>query len=142
MAIPLRQPDSQRGSKEFGGSIEFIQEPLIAPSWLTKAERQYFDEFVEQQRSAGVGMRSADAENYARYVRFVFLQRKAKDARELLAIGRGIDQLCGMLCIGEYARQRVGIRGKKPAAKGKLAVMMERKNGTTGGSGPLEPSEG
>ena len=118
--------------REIGGSIEFIQEPLHAPSWLTKAEREYFAEVVEQQRAAGVGMRSVDAENYARYVRLSFQQRKAKDSRELLAIGRGLDQLCGMLCIGEYARQRVGIRGKKPAAKGKLAVMMARKNGTDG----------
>ena len=76
-------------------------------------------------------MRAIDAENYARYVRLSFQQRKAKDSRELLAIGRGIDQLCGMLCIGEYARQRVGIRGKKPSAKGNLSVMMAEKNGTS-----------
>lgn len=132
MAIPLRQPDSQRGSKEFGGSIEYIQEPLVAPSWLTKAERQFFEEFVEQQRSAGVGMRAADAENYARYVRFIFMQRKAKDPRELLAIGRGIDQLCGMLCIGEYARQRVGIRGKAKKVKGTLHMMLEQRNESSG----------
>jgi len=127
---PIQQFDSKRGS---GIAPEFIQEPLTAPSWLTKAEREYFAEVVDQQRAAGVGMRAVDAENYARYVRLSFQQRKAKDSRELLAIGRGIDQLCGMLCIGEYARQRVGIRGKAPAAKGKLALMLERKNGTTGG---------
>lgn len=127
---PIRQHDSQRGS---GVQPEFIQEDLTAPSWLNKAERAYFDEVVSQQRSAGVGMRSVDAENYARYVRLAFQQRKANlPPRDLLAIGRGIDQLCGMLCIGEYARQRVGIRGKKPAVKGKLALMLAKKNGTTG----------
>lgn len=125
---PIAQFDSQRNGS--GVAPEFIQEPLDAPTWLTKAERAYFDEVVTQQRSAGVGMRAVDAENYARYVRLSFQQRKAKDSRELLAIGRGIDQLCGMLCIGEYARQRVGIRGKKAAPKGKLALMISAKNGT------------
>ena len=124
---PIRQFDSHRGS---GVAPEFIQEPLNAPLWLSKAERAYFDEVVTQQRSAGVGMRAVDAENFARYVRLIFQQRKAKDSRELLAIGRGIDQLCGMLCIGEYARQRVGIRGKQPAQKGKIAEMIAAKNGT------------
>lgn len=129
---PLRQPDSRRGSTEFGGQVEFIQEPLEPPSWLTKAEREYFVQVVDQQRAAGVGMRTVDAENYARYVRLSFQQRKAKDSRELLAIGRGIDQLCGMLCIGEYARQRVGIRGKKTTKKGTLHMMLEQRNDASG----------
>lgn len=77
-------------------------------------------------------MRSVDAENYGRYVRLCFQARKAKDTREMLAIGRGIDQLSALLCIGEYPRQRVGIRGKKPAQKGKLALMLAKKNGTDG----------
>ena len=130
---PLPQPDSRRGTTENGGSMpEFIQENLAAPSWLTKPEREYFAEVIENQRSAGVGMRAVDAENYARYVRYCFQLRKEKDARQCLAIGRGIDQLCGVLCIGEYPRQRVGIRGKKAAVKGKLAVMLAKKNGTSG----------
>ena len=130
---PITQPDSQRGARENGGSMpEFIQEELLPPSWLTKAEKEYFLEVVGNQRSAGVGMRAVDAENYGRYVRYCFHLRKEKDARQALAIGRGIDQLCGVLCIGEYPRQRVGIRGKKAAVQGKLAVMLAKKNGTTG----------
>lgn len=111
---------------------DFVQEELTAPSWLTKAEREYFGEVIDQQRAAGVGMRKVDAENYGRYVRMCFMQRKEKDPRQALAIGRGIDQLCGVLCIGEYPRQRIGIRGKKPQEKGKLAIMMAKKNGTSG----------
>jgi hypothetical protein len=132
---PLPQPDSQRGIRENGGALpEFVQEELIAPSWLTKAEKEYFAEVVENQRAAGVGMRKVDAENYGRYVRMCFMQRKEKDPRQALAIGRGIDQLCGVLCIGEYPRQRVGIRGKKADTKGKLArlIEMKQKNGTVG----------
>jgi hypothetical protein len=119
-------------TEEWIGKPEFIQEDLAPPAWLTKPEREYFQQVVDQQRSAGVGMRAVDAENYGRYVRMCFQARKCKDTRELLAIGRGIDQLSALLCIGEYPRQRVGIRGKKPAAKGKLAVMMAKKNGTSG----------
>jgi len=36
------------------------------------------------------------------------------------------------LVIGEKNRQRVGIRGKKAAPKGKLALMIAEKNGTDG----------
>jgi hypothetical protein len=111
---------------------EFVQEELVAPSWLTKAEKEYFAEVIENQRAAGVGMRKVDAENYGRYVRYCFQLRKEKDPRQALAIGRGIDQLCGVLCIGEYPRQRVGIRGKKADTKGKLAIMIAKKNGTGG----------
>lgn len=127
----LRQPDSKRGlAEEWTAKPEFIQEDVAPPQWLSKQEREFFQQVIDQQRSAGVGMRAVDAENYGRYVRLCFQARKTKDTRELLAIGRGIDQLSALLCIGEYPRQRVGVRGKKPAVKGKLAVMMAKKNGT------------
>jgi hypothetical protein len=129
---PLRQPDSQRGQKELGGAIEFIQEPLSPPSWLNKKERDEFNALIDKQRAAGVGMRSVDAESYGNYVRMMFDFRAAKDPRERLAIRRGMDALGMVLCIGEYPRQRVGIRGKKAQQKGKLALMLERRNGTTG----------
>lgn len=130
---PLPQPDSRRGIAENGGTApEPIQDVVNPPSWLTKPEREYFAEVIDLQRAAGVGIRTVDAEQYGRYVRMCFMQRKEKDHREYLAIGRGIDQLCGVLCIGEYPRQRVGIRGKKAAVKGKLALMLSKKNGTSG----------
>jgi hypothetical protein len=125
---PLRQPDSQRGSKET--PTEVIQEELCAPGWLTKKERGEFDSLVDKQRAAQVGMRSVDAESYANYVRMMGDFRSSKDPRERLAIRRGLDALAMVLVIGEYPRQRVGIRGKKVQAKSKLALMIA-KNGTT-----------
>ncbi len=128
---PLRDPDSKRGIAE-GGLAEAIQEELEIPSWLKKAERIEFELLVEKQRRAQVGIRAVDAEAYGNYVRMSIDFRNSKDARERLAIRRGLDALGMQLCIGEYARQRVGIRGRKSAPKGKLEVMRAKRNGTTG----------
>lgn len=125
---PLRQPDSQRGSRET--PTEAIQEDFDCPPWLTKKERVEFESLIQKQREAGVGMRSVDAESYANYVRLQCDFRSSKDARERLAIRRGLDALGMLLCIGEYARQRIGIRGRKVKEKSKLALMIA-KDGTT-----------
>ena len=136
---PLRQPDSRDGKYELGGSLpEQVQDDLKPPDWLEPGEKKYFREVVSQQLLAGVGMRAVDAENYGRYVRYCFMARAESDPIQRLAIGRAINSLAMILCIGEYPRQRIGLRGKadpppmpkSAAQKGKLAMMLAKKNGT------------
>jgi hypothetical protein len=132
---PLSQPDSRRSVAENGGAApEAIQDVMNPPSWLTKAEKEYFVEVIDMQRAAGVGMRAIDAELYARYVRFTFMFRKSKDSGEMGQFARRINEIAAVLGIGEYSRQRMGIRGKKADTKGKLArlIEMKQKNGTVG----------
>lgn len=123
---PLRQPDSRRGSAE--PSVEVIQDELVPPTWLKKKERDEFHQLIAKQREAGVGMRVIDAEGYAQYIRLCADFRESKDTRERLAIRRGLDALSLQLCIGEYARQRIGVRGKKQKQKSALALMIAKKD--------------
>lgn len=131
---PLPQPDSRRGIQGTNGAAtEFLQDDLQPPKYLKGAQKAEFIELIRQQREAGVGMRHVDADGYAEYVILRGDFRAARTVDDRLKIRRGMTPLAMQLCIGEYARQRSGIRGKKPVVKGKLEVMMaNRKNGTTG----------
>jgi len=131
---PLPQPDSRRGlNGTNGAAAEFIQEHVECPSWLPKKMRADFTALIDKQHAAGVGTRSADADMFAQYIVLLHDFRAADDAEERQKARRVMAGLEDQLVIGERARQRVGIRGKKVQAKGKLALMLERKNGTTGG---------
>jgi hypothetical protein len=130
---PLPQPDSVRGLRGTNGAAaEFAQEHVECPAWLPKKMRADFQAIIDKQHAAGVGTRSADADMYAQYVVLLHDFRSADDAEERQKARRVMAGLEDQLVIGERARQRVGIRGKKVQAKGRLTVMMEKKNGTTG----------
>lgn len=130
---PLPQPDSVRGVRGTNGAAsESVQEELQPPKYLKGAQKAEFIELIRQQREADVGMRHVDADSYAEYIILRADFRAARTVDDRLKIRRGMAPLAMQLCIGEYARQRVGIRGKKVQPKGKLAIMLAKKNGTTG----------
>jgi hypothetical protein len=87
---------------------------------------------IADQRAAGVGMRAGDADLYGQYIKIRFQFRQASSIDQMAKARRLMGKLEDQLVIGEYARQRVGIRGKKAAVKGKLALMIAEKNGTDG----------
>jgi hypothetical protein len=113
-----------------GAATEFIQEAVTPPSWLSKKHHPEFQRLIDMQHAAGVGTRQADCDMWAQYVICLDDFRRAKSADERQKARRVMAGLEDSLVIGEKARQRVGIRGKKPAAKGKLALMIAAKNGT------------
>jgi len=131
---PLPQPDSRRGASGVNGAAtDFVQEELVCPSLLkTKKEKAEFKELIADQRAAGVGMRAGDADLYGQYIKIRFQFRQASSIDQMAKARRLMGKLEDQLVIGEYARQRVGIRGKKAAVKGKLALMIAEKNGTDG----------
>lgn len=139
---PLPQPDSKRGvAGTNGAASEFIQEHVPVPEWFRDAfplAKDYkracaeFQQIIDRQHAAGVGTREADSDLYGQYLMLLRDFREAKNADDRQKARRVMTDIEGKLCIGEYSRQRVGIRGKKQAAKGKLALMLARKNGTDG----------
>lgn len=84
------------------------------------------------QHVAGVGTRQADADLFAQYVVLLDDFRRAKNPEDRQKARRVMAGLEDALVLGERSRQRVGIRGKKAAPKGKLALMIAEKNGTDG----------
>ena len=127
----LPQPDSVRGLRgDNNAPAEFIQETVAPPSWLAKRHHSEFQRLIDVQHKAGVGTRQADSDSYAQYVILLDDFRKAKSADERQKARRVMAGLEDALVIGEKNRQRVGIRGKKAAPKGKLALMIAAKNGT------------
>ena len=129
----LPQPDSVRGLRgDNNAPAEFIQEAVECPAWLPKKMRADFAALIDKQHAAGVGTRSADADMFAQYIVLLYDFRAADDAEERQKARRVMAGLEDQLVIGERARQRVGIRGKKAPAKGKLALMIAEKNGTDG----------
>lgn len=130
---PLPQPDSRRGlAGTNGAASEFIQEAVTPPSWLAKKFRDEFQELIDRQHAAGVGTRQADADLYGQYVVLLADFRAAKSADDRQKARRVMTGLEDQLVLGERSRQRVGIRGKKSAAKGRFEVMHAKKYGTTG----------
>lgn len=128
---PLPQSDSRRGlSGTNGAATEFIQESVTPPSWLAKKHQAEFQRLIDMQHGAGVGTRQADSDLYAQYVILLDDFRRAKDPDQRQKARRVMAGLEDALVIGEKSRQRVGIRGKKAAPKGKLALMIAAKNGT------------
>jgi hypothetical protein len=129
----LPQPDSVRGLRgDNNAPAEFIQESVEPPAWLTKKHHAEFQRIIGMQHAAGVGTRQADSDSYAQYIILLDDFRRAKSADERQKARRVMAGLEDALVIGEKNRQRVGIRGKKEAAKGKLALMIAAKNGTGG----------
>jgi hypothetical protein len=125
---PLPQPDSRRGlSGENNAPAEYIQENVAPPDWLAKKHHAEFQRILDKQHGAGVGTRQADADLYAQYVILLDDFRRAKSPEERQKARRVMAGLEDALVLGEKSRQRVGIRGKKPAQKGKLALMLEKK---------------
>ena len=130
---PLPQPDSRRGLNGTNNApSEFVQEAVDPPSWLAKKHHAEFQRIIDMQHAAGVGTRQADSDAYAQYVVLLDDFRRAKSADERQKARRALTNLEDALVIGEKNRQRVGIRGKKPEARGKLALMIAAKNGTSG----------
>lgn len=130
---PLPQPDSKRGlAGTNGAAAEFVQEAVFPPTWLARKHFTEFQRLIDKQHAAGVGTRQADADMYAQYVVLLDDFRRAKSPEDRQKARRVMAGLEDSLVIGEKARQRVGIRGKKVQPKGKLALMLERRNGTTG----------
>jgi hypothetical protein len=111
---------------------DFIQEDVAVPAWLPKKHHADFQQLIERQHKAGVGTRQADADMYAQYVILLHDFRAAKSPDDRQKARRVMAGLEDSLVIGEKSRQRVGIRGKKAPAKGKLALMIAEKNGTDG----------
>jgi hypothetical protein len=106
---------------------EYIQENVSPPDWLAKKYHAEFQRILDKQHGAGVGTRQADADLYAQYVILLDDFRRAKSPEERQKARRVMAGLEDALVLGEKSRQRVGIRGKKPAQKGKLALMLEKK---------------
>ncbi len=130
---PLPQPDSRRGiNGTNNAATDFIQESVTPPSWLAKKHHPEFRRLIDMQHGAGVGTRQADSDSYAQYVVLLDDFRRAKSPEERQKARRVMAGLEDALVIGEKNRQRVGIRGKKAAVKGKLALMIAEKNGTDG----------
>lgn len=130
---PLPQPDSVRGLRgDNNAPSEFIQEAVTPPDWLARKYHAEFQRIIDKQHGAGVGTRQADADLYAQYVILLDDFRKAKSPDDRQKARRVMAGLEDALVLGEKSRQRVGIRGKKPAQKGKLALMLAKKNGTDG----------
>jgi hypothetical protein len=130
---PLPQPDSRRGINGTNNApTDFLQESVTSPSWLPKRHHAEFQKLIDMQHGAGVGTRQADADLYAQYVILLDDFRRAKDPDQRQKARRVMAGLEDSLVIGEKSRQRVGIRGKKAPAKGKLALMIAEKNGTDG----------
>ena len=129
---PLPQFDSRRGLEGTNGAAaEFVQEQLDTPACLkTKKLKDEFRRIVDLQIAAGVGVRRADAEQYAEYVQLVADFWEANSPNDRQSARRVMTAMEDQLVIGERARQRVGIRGKKVQAKSKLALMVA-KSGTT-----------
>ena len=131
---PLPQADSRDGKRGVNGAAsEYIQEVPDCPACLKDRKlRAQFQELIDQQMVAGVGIRRTDGELYARYIvaRNDFWQANSPGERQSAQrIMAGLEQ---QLVIGELHRQRVGIRGKRVQPKSKLALLMAAKNGTTG----------
>ena len=130
---PLPQPDSRRGLNGTNGAAsEFIQEAVWPPSWLAKKHHAEFQHIIDRQHAAGVGTRQADADLYAQYVILLADFRSAKNPDDRQKARRVMAGLEDALVLGEKSRQRVGIRGKRPAEKNKIGLMLAAKNGTTG----------
>lgn len=137
----LPQPDSVRGLRGANNApSEFIQEPVTCPAWVPKKLRNTFQSLIDQQHAAGVGTRQADAEMWGQYVVLLHDFRTADNPEDRQKVRRVMGPLEDALVIGERARQRVGIRGKKPAPKGKLALMLEKRNATTQTNYAEEPT--
>ena len=127
MRGPQRRPDSERGIAENGGVVcEPIQETIEAPAHLSRAGKKEFARLVEQNRAAGVSIRSIDADQYADLAEAILRRRQTDDHREWMAFGRQIDELRSQLNMGPRNRARAGIRDlKKPSSKSITAKVLE-----------------
>lgn len=111
---PLTSPTSTRGVREEKRNpAEVIQERIEPPQWVKSAKiREFFIDVIDRQIAAGVGVRMADAETYARYAVLSIKFRSAK-GNPAIVIQRELSKLEAQLSIGEKERKRLGIKAKK-----------------------------
>jgi hypothetical protein len=111
---PLRDPNSTRGIVEnHRNPVEVVQERIQPPSWLKPKPKLFFIDVIDRQIAAGVGVRLADAETYARYADYSIRFRTARDVDTSTKLQRELSKLEAQLSIGEKERKRLGLKVKK-----------------------------